>query len=196
MSAAPLDPGRLLDVIERDVLPLTRAGVARGDKVFGAAVLRRADLSLVLAETNAETESPLWHGEVHALRRLWERAEAPEPKGLLLLSTHEPCTMCASAIAWAGIPSVAFLFSHEDSRDRFAIPHDLRILKELFGLEAGGWRRRNAFFDAVAIRDLIWHEPEARQAALRAQVARLGEAYAALSATYQAGKAAHAIPLA
>ena len=43
---------RFLDVIEGDILPLTRLGVARGNKVFGAAILRRSDLSLVLAETN------------------------------------------------------------------------------------------------------------------------------------------------
>ena len=53
-----------LDVIEHDVVPLTRAGVERGDKVFGAAVLRKSDLSLVIAGTNRETENPLFHGEV------------------------------------------------------------------------------------------------------------------------------------
>ncbi len=34
---------RFLDVIERDIVPLTRAGVARGDKVFGGAILRKSD---------------------------------------------------------------------------------------------------------------------------------------------------------
>ncbi len=32
--------GRLLAVIEHEILPLTRAGVAEGNKVFGGAVLR------------------------------------------------------------------------------------------------------------------------------------------------------------
>ena len=50
---------RLLDVIEFDILPLTRDGVAAGNKVFGAAILHKSDLSLVLAETNNETENPL-----------------------------------------------------------------------------------------------------------------------------------------
>ena len=31
---------RLLDVVETAIVPLTEAGVARGDKVFGAAILR------------------------------------------------------------------------------------------------------------------------------------------------------------
>lgn len=51
-------PRRLLDVIDLDILPLTEAGVAAGNKVFGAAILRRSDLSLVLAGTNDETTNP------------------------------------------------------------------------------------------------------------------------------------------
>jgi len=51
---------RLLDVVEQDILPLTETGVAAGNKVFGAALLLKSTLELVLAETNNEQESPLW----------------------------------------------------------------------------------------------------------------------------------------
>ena len=50
--------GRLLDVIEGDILPLTEAGVRRGNKIFGAAILRKADRSLVLAETKQRDREP------------------------------------------------------------------------------------------------------------------------------------------
>ena len=59
---------RLLDVIEQDILPLTERGVASGNKVFGAALLNKADLSVVIAGTNDETDNPLWHGEINTLR--------------------------------------------------------------------------------------------------------------------------------
>jgi tRNA(Arg) A34 adenosine deaminase TadA len=79
MDAALLDC--LLATIERGILPLTEAGVARGNKIFGAAILRKSDLSLVLAETNNEMENPLWHGEVHALKRFYELPAARRPDG-------------------------------------------------------------------------------------------------------------------
>ena len=65
----------LLDTIEHRIIPKTKSGVAAGNKIFGAALLRKSDLSLVLAETNNETENPLWHGEVHTLKRFFEMAE-------------------------------------------------------------------------------------------------------------------------
>lgn len=186
---------RLLDVIEKDILPLTAEGVALGNKVFGAAILRKSDLSLVIAETNNELENPLWHGEVHTLKRFYELGEKPDTKDLIFLSTHEPCTMCMSAITWAGFDNFYYFFSHEDSRDAFAIPHDLKILKEVFGLEPGGYRRSNAFWNAFALADLVEATDEPEKGALKAQWERINATYAALSDSYQSSKDDNAIPL-
>jgi len=186
---------RLLDVIEHDILPLTRKGIAAGNKVFGAAILKKSDLSLVIAETNNELENPLWHGEVHALKRFYETASGFSTKDLIFLSTHEPCTMCMSAITWAGFDNFYSFFSHEDSRDAFAIPHDLKILKEVFGLTPGGCGRSNAFGRCGVISDLVETEEEPLRERLKRQTARIKTIYQQLSDSYQSGKNANSIPL-
>lgn len=193
--SAPQLTARLLEVIEKDILPLTDRGVAAGNKIFGAAILRKSDLSLVLAETNNETENPLWHGEVHTLKRFYERAGNPPTSELIFLSTHEPCSMCMSAITWAGFDNFHYFFSHEDSRDSFAIPHDLKILKEVFTLEPGGYRHENAFWRASSISAAIAAADPALRPGLQAQQARIRARYAALSDAYQASKGGNDIPL-
>ena len=184
---------RLIEVMEQDILPTTREGVAAGNKIFGAAILRKSDGSLVLAGTNNETENPLWHGEVHTLKKFYEMASPPDTRELVFLSTHEPCSMCLSAITWAGFDNFWYFFSHEDSRDAFAIPHDLKILKEVFRLDPGGYAKENAFWTARSLPEAVAASGDAellaREAAIRAE-------YDRLSAIYQSGKADNAIPLA
>ena len=186
---------RLLDVIEHDVLPLTERAVADGNKVFGAALLHKSDLSLVIAGTNDETDNPLWHGEINTLRQFYELPARPSTRDLVFLTTHEPCTLCMSAITWAGFDNFYYFYSHEDSRDSFAIPHDLAILKEVFGLDPGGYRRTNEYWTAYAIGDLIDNEPEPLRTRLREQRDVIRGRYDALSAQYQETKGDNVIPL-
>jgi tRNA(Arg) A34 adenosine deaminase TadA len=190
-------PERLIDCIENDILPLTTAGVAAGNKIFGAALLYKHDLSTALAETNNEIENPLWHGEMHLLKRYYELpAESrPKPGELLFLSTHEPCSLCLSAITWTGFDNFYYLFSHEDSRDEFAIPHDLKILKEVFDVNPGEYRRENAFWQCHAVRDLVAGLNADQAKTCNDRIDAIVARYAQLSNTYQADKDSNEIPL-
>ena len=181
---------RLLDVVELEIAPKTARGVARGNKLFGAAILRKADWSTVVAETNNETENPLWHGEIHALKRFYElpRETRPKPADCIFLATHEPCSLCLSAITWGGYDNFWYLFSHEDSRDSFNIPHDLRILKEVFGLVPGGYTAENQYWKSNNIVQAIDGLKEPVRARLAQRVENLNDTYAGLSEVYQSNK--------
>lgn len=188
---------RLLDTIEQDIAPMTMREVKRGNKIFGAAILRKNDLSLVIAETNNEVENPLWHGEMHALKKLYERdrASLPDPKDCIFLATHEPCTLCLSAITWGGYDNYYYLFSHEDSRDSFAIPHDLKILKEVFSLGAGEYSATNAYWTRHNINHMVAGLDRGNREALTGRIDDIRALYKDLSATYQSNKGDAGIPL-
>ena len=189
---------RLLETISDDIAPMTAREVKRGNKIFGAAILLKSDLSLVIAETNNEIENPLWHGEMHAIKKLYERdrKSLPAPKDCIFLATHEPCSLCLSAITWAGYDNFYYLFSHQDSRDSFAIPHDLKILKEVFTLDPGGYNTQNAFWTSHNLVEMVQVLPKAERQIFQDQIAGITKTYAGLSKTYQGHKGSAGIPLA
>lgn len=188
---------RLLEVIEKDIVPLTRQGVEKGNKVFGAAILRKSDLSLVIAGTNNERQNPMWHGETHTIKLLYEMpaSKRPRPGECIFLSTHEPCTMCLSAITWSGYDNFFYLFTYEDSRDSFNIPHDLKILKEVFKLGPGEYARENLYWKSFHIVKMIEDCDEAARKRLAARVKKLEAVYAEMSDVYQRNKSEMEIPL-
>ena len=203
----PVLLSRLLDVIEQDLVPLTKRGVSGGNKLFGAAILKKSDLSVVVAETNNESENPLWHGEIHAIKRFFELPAATRPasKDCLFLATHEPCSLCLSGITWSGFDNFYYLFSYEDTRDSFGIPHDIRILQEVYAVPdpdraavALGrplYNRRNAFFESHNLQQMIAGMDRSTKERLVARVDDLNAAYNDLSATYQKDKGSKGIPL-
>jgi tRNA(Arg) A34 adenosine deaminase TadA len=199
---------RLLDVIEFDIAAKTNQGVAGGNKLFGAAILRKSDLSLVIAETNNETENPLWHGEMHAIKRFYELPpdERPATKHCIFLATHEPCSLCLSGITWSGFDNFYYLFSYEDTRDSFGIPHDIAILKEVYAVpdpETGTvssarplYNPVNRFWQSYSIRRMIASlDPDEREALL-SRLDDIHAFYNDVSAVYQKSKGSKDIPLA
>jgi tRNA(Arg) A34 adenosine deaminase TadA len=198
---------RLLDVIETDIVALTKRGVGGGNKLFGAAILRKSDLSLVIAETNNETENPLWHGEMHAIKRFYELPAdgRPAAKDCIFLCTHEPCSLCLSGITWSGFDNFYYLFSYEDTRDAFGIPHDIRILREVYAVpdpdrtnvpaDRPLYNRRNAFFTAHDLQQMIAGLDRSSKERLVERVDNLNATYNDLSATYQQDKGSKGIPL-
>lgn len=192
---------RLLTVMEKEIIPLTKAGVRNGNKIFGAAMLNKSDLSTIIVGTNHETENPLWHGEVYTIKLYYEmvnidKSKRVDPKNVIFFATHEPCTLCSSAITWGGYDNFYYLFCHEDSRDSFNIGHDLKILKEVFKHDPGGYARQNAYWNAYSVVDLINNCDKKTRAGFFDRVDKIKKTYAEMSDIYQASKGeAKNIPL-
>ncbi|KAH9920450.1 CMP/dCMP deaminase [Fomitopsis serialis] len=160
---------RLLTCISDDIVPLTARRIADGrGKVFGAAILRKSDLSLVIAECNIDVECPLWHGETYCIKRFYDLppTERPSPKDCFFLTTHEPCSLCLSAITWSGFDNFYYFFTHEESRDNFDDPYDMKVIQSVFKTPVEGepnetrerhalYNRKNEFFEAISLDGLL-----------------------------------------
>ena len=187
----------ILNVFLKEVLPLTEKGVAKGSKVFGAAIIKKDDLSVVIAETNNEIENPLWHGEMHALKKFYEldANTRPNEKECMFLSSHEPCSMCLSAITFSGFDNFYFLFPYNDTNDEFNIPHDLNILKEVFKINDGEYNKENSYWKSLNINLLIEKLPIPKKEKILSQLSEIKKKYQKLSNQYQENKDGNSIPL-
>lgn len=173
---------RCLDVIGQDIVPLTSQMVRIGCKVFGAAILHK-DMSLVLAATNHEAFSPLWHGEVYAIKQFWELQNHPDPADCIFIATHQPCCMCAAAIAWGGFKELYYFFGYAETGNNFNIPHDQRMIQELFNTKAPA--ENSSYYTSHSLLDAA---KEHNTAEVNAKVQGLFQSYAKLSEIYQSGE--------
>ena len=175
---------RMFDIAENDIIPQTLRGVKMGSKVFGAALLDRTNLDLVVASTNHERSSPLWHGEVYAIKEFYEMQNHPKPDTCMMFATHQPCCMCASAIAWGGFPEVWYLFGYDKTGADFNIPHDQRLIRELFNTKEPN--PDSSYYKMRSLVDLIPTLKDPARATARYEA--IQQRYAELSAIDQAGE--------
>ena len=185
------------DIFKNNILPLTAKGVDIGNKIFGAAILNKNDYSLIVAETNNETENPIWHGEIHTLKKFYELDSKlrPSEKNCIFLSSHEPCSLCLSAITFSGFNNFYYLFPYESTSNKFNIPHDLNILKEVFNIEDGKYIKENSYWKSYNINTLIDELKSNDKNKLAISFNEIKQKYIDLSKKYQSTKEKSSIPL-
>ena len=188
---------RFVRAFKDEILPLTFEGVNLGNKIFGAAIINKNDYSLVVAGTNNETKNPLWHGEIHTLKKFYEldKKKRPDEKNCIFLSSHEPCSLCLSAITFAGFDNFYYLFPYESTSEEFNIPHDLNILKEVFNVTDGKYIKENSYWKSYAINNLIEQIKTNNKKKLMDAFDQIKKIYVDLSNKYQSSKKESSIPL-
>ncbi|CAM1503230.1 Fc.00g080060.m01.CDS01 [Cosmosporella sp. VM-42] len=158
----------ILDITEKQIIPLTRKNVADGNAPFSAAILRKSDLSSVVVSCNKYKESPLLHGETNCIREFFMLPESSRPPTTetVFFATHEPCSLCLSGISWTHFPTVYFLFTYEDTRDLLGVVGDIEILEEVFRVPAPcdtketlaarpRYNKSNIFFTIKSLAELL-----------------------------------------
>jgi len=184
----------ILDTFINTLIPETKISVTKGNKIFGAFILKKSDLSLVITGTNNETTNPLYHGEISALFNFFKSSNL-NPKEYYFISSHEPCSLCLSAITWSGFDNFYYFFSYVDTKSSFNIPHDLNILKEVFDIDVGNYRKSNKYWKSFSIIDQIKENEDPNDSNLIKKIHIIKLAYADLSNKYQNAKISNDIPL-
>ena len=103
--------------------------------------------------------------------------------------------MCLSAITWAGFDNFVYLFSYDESRDRFSIPHDLKILKEVFNINNGQYNNQNHYWHSYSMQELVDRTSVEEQLEYKNRIMKLKLKYDELSERYQNNKLGNRIPL-
>ena len=184
----------ILDIIIDTLIPETKIAVEKGNKIFGAFVVKKSDLSFVITGTNNEITNPLYHGEISALFNFF-KSKNLNPKDYYFISSHEPCSLCLSAITWSGFDNFYYFFSYKDTDSTFRIPHDLNILQEVFNIKGGEYNKVNSYWKSFSIIDQIKENEDLNKHNLIEKIDKIKLLYADLSAQYQDVKISNNIPL-
>ena len=185
---------KILDIFLNNLIPETKISVSKGNKIFGAFVLNKIDLSLVVTGVNNEIENPIYHGEISTIINFFKLRNL-NPKDYLFVSSHEPCSLCLSAITWSGFDNFYYLFHYEETESTFNIPYDLKILKEVFKIDKGQYSKNNTFWQSYSIIEEIKKLQNAENDKLLAKIKEINKLYEDISNNYQSAKNSNHIPL-
>ena len=183
--------------ILNEIIPSTIISISKGNKIFGAAILNKNDLSTVVIGTNNEIVNPLYHGEISTINEYFNSNLniKIQPSDCIFLSTHEPCSLCLSAITWSGFDNIYFFFPYQQTKDLFNISHDINVLKEVFKLENGNYNRENSYWCSYSIIEEIKKLNDSTQFNIENNIKKIYHEYNKLSKFYQKNKEKNLIPL-
>ena len=83
-------------------------GKQSGLNPFGAVIVDRRSGDIIARGVNGWDDNPILHGEIAAINRCAETHRNEDWGQFSLYTTAEPCPMCQSAVAWAGISKVYY----------------------------------------------------------------------------------------
>lgn len=101
-----------LDHYMRIAIEEAKTSLREGNNGFGSVIIKDGKI-IIRDRENTENDSTS-HAEMNAIREA-SKIIGKKLTGCILISTHEPCPMCASAIIWAGITEIAYGYSIDEA---------------------------------------------------------------------------------
>jgi len=185
---------KIFDIFLNNLIPETKISVSKGNKIFGSFVIKKNNLSLIVTGTNNEMENPLFHGEISTIINFFKLSNL-NPKEYFFISSHEPCSLCLSAITWSGFDNFYYFYPYEETKFTFNIPHDLKILKEVFKIDNGEYTKKNSYWQSHSIIENIKDLQNTENGKLFPKIKEIKKLYEDLSKNYQLVKISNNIPL-
>ena len=94
----------------REAIGEAEISLQEGNHGFGAIIVKGDEVIAKAHDLEESDNDPTSHAEINAIR-LASKTLGKKMENCTIISTHEPCPMCASAIFWSGIDHVAYGFS-------------------------------------------------------------------------------------
>jgi tRNA(adenine34) deaminase len=87
-----------------------------GNNGFGAVLVKDGTLLERTHDTEVTDSDPTAHAEIKLVRLAAMRTLGKGAEGCTVVSTHEPCPMCAGALVWAKVSEIVYGTSIEQSK--------------------------------------------------------------------------------
>lgn len=87
-----------------------RSSLREGNCGFGAVIIQGDEIVAMSHDTEKTDQDPTAHAELTCIRKAAAQL-GRHLAGCRIVSTHEPCPMCATAIVWSGIETVVYGYS-------------------------------------------------------------------------------------
>jgi len=91
-----------------------KISLKEGNKGFGVVIVKNDEILVQTHDTEVTDNDPTAHAEINGIKKV-VKIIGKELENCILISTHEPCPMCMTAIVWSRISELVYGVSIEDS---------------------------------------------------------------------------------
>lgn len=114
MHTSPVVEQKKYEEYMKRAIAQAKISLREGNHGFGAIIIQENRIIAEAHDTEETERDPTAHAEMNVIRKASKKV-GKDLEGCILIATHEPCPMCATAIVWANIKHIVFGFSIEDA---------------------------------------------------------------------------------